>query len=140
MFQKILVGLDGSDAAQHAFDRALELAALVGADVHVLSVQERLPVYAGTVGEIDDEVAYQKAYFSQLQDRASEQARSLGVGLEGKIEWGHPAELLVRRAREEAFDLVVIGHTGHTRLHNLFLGSTADRVVAHATCPVLVVR
>jgi nucleotide-binding universal stress UspA family protein len=33
-----------------------------------------------------------------------------------------------------------VGHTGHSRLHSLFLGSTADRVVEHATCTVLVVR
>jgi nucleotide-binding universal stress UspA family protein len=35
---------------------------------------------------------------------------------------------------------VVLGHTGHSRLHHLFLGSTADRVVERAHCAVLVVR
>jgi nucleotide-binding universal stress UspA family protein len=39
-----------------------------------------------------------------------------------------------------AASLIVLGHTGHSRLHNIFLGSTADRVVERAHCPVLVVR
>jgi nucleotide-binding universal stress UspA family protein len=140
VFRKILVGLDGSDAAYHALTRALELARLVAGEVHVLSVQERLPAYASTVGEIDAEVEYQNTYYADVQAKAREQARVAGVPLSGAVQAGHPAELLVREAREGAFDLVVIGHTGHSRLHNLFLGSTADRVVEHAPCPVLVVR
>jgi nucleotide-binding universal stress UspA family protein len=141
MFRKILVGLDGSEAAGHALRLALELARLGHArEVRVLSVHERLRAYAGTVSEIESEAAHQTAYFAELQGSAKEMANTMGVQLETEILAGHPAELLARRAQEDDFDLIVIGHTGHSRLHHLFLGSTADRVVERAGCSVLVVR
>jgi nucleotide-binding universal stress UspA family protein len=63
-------------------------------------------------------------------------------GLTGHFEVvpGHPAQALPRMASERTCDLIVLGHTGHSRLHDLFLGSTADRVVERAHCAVLVVR
>jgi nucleotide-binding universal stress UspA family protein len=140
MFSRILVGLDGSDAADHALRTALELARLSHATVCVFSVEERLPAYAGTVGEITQEAEYRNSYFTDLQAKAKHLAAAQGIPLETDIAPGHAAQLLVRRAAEGNFDLVVIGHTGHSRLHNVFLGSTADRVVEHAPCPVLVVR
>ena len=43
-------------------------------------------------------------------------------------------------AAERGCDLIAAGHTGHSRLHHLFPGSTADRVVELANCPALVIR
>lgn len=140
MFQRILVGLDGSEAARHALVRALDLAAVTGGTIHTLSVEERLPAYAGTVGEVEDEQRYKNQYFSRVHTEAEGLAEARGVTLSHEITPGHAAQTIVRRAAEGGFDLIVLGHTGHSRLHNLFLGSTADRVVEHAPCAVLVVR
>jgi nucleotide-binding universal stress UspA family protein len=140
MLRRILVGLDGSQAAQHALTRALELARLARATVHLLSVPERLRAYVGTAEEIEQEAEYHAAHFTQLQERARDQAQAMGVQVEAEIAPGQAAELLVCRAREGRFDLLVVGHTEHSRLHHLLLGSTAQRVVKHAHCPVLVVR
>lgn len=140
MFRKILVGVDGSEAAHHALCSALGLARLAQARVHVVSVEERLHAYVGTTEEINAEVDYQNSYFAEVQRRAREMAEAQGIQLDATIVRGHAAEVLVTHARTGGFDLVVIGHTGHSRLHNLFLGSTTDRVVRHAHCPVLVVR
>jgi nucleotide-binding universal stress UspA family protein len=140
VFRKILVGLDGSEAARHALEQALELAALCGAEVHVLSVEEHLPAYAATVGEVDDEERFESRYFSRLHHEARRLAERRRVTLHTAIIPGHAAQALVQQAKAGGFDLVVIGHTGHSHLHTLFLGSTADRVVEHAPCAVLVVR
>lgn len=140
MFRKILVGLDGSEAAQGAFERALDLAALCRAELHVLSVEERLPAYAATVGEVNEEERFEHRYFRQIQGQARRRAAERGVAFHAEVRPGHAAEILVRKAREEGFDLILIGHTGHSRLHQIFLGSTADRVVEHAPCAVLVAR
>ena len=67
MFTRILVGLDGSEAAQRALERALDLAALYGAELLVVSVEEKLPAYAATVGEVQEEERYEHRYFRQLQ-------------------------------------------------------------------------
>ena len=140
MFRKILIGVDGSEAAQHALERALDLAELSGSEVHLLSFEERLPAYAATVGEMQEEEHFESEYFRRLQDGARRLAEARGVALHAEIVPGHPAQTISRMAREKGCDPIVVGHTGHSRLHHLFLGSTADRVVEGAHCPVLVVR
>lgn len=140
MFKHILVGLDGSESSRHALERAVALACLTGGSVHALSIEERLPAYAATVGEMEDEQRYENQYFRGVHEEARQVAARAGVPLTNEIVPGHAAQELMRRAREREVDLIVLGHTGHSRLHNLFLGSTADRVVEHATCAVLVVR
>ena len=140
MYQNILVGLDGSEAGNHALDLALELADLTHAKVHVVSVEEHLPAYAATVGEVDDEDRYENEYFQRVQADAQRAAAKRRVPITLEVQRGHAADALVRTAKVTHADIVVIGHTGHSRLHNLFLGSTADKVVEHAPCPVLVAR
>jgi len=140
MFGKILVGLDGSAADQHALEQALDMAQLTHGVVTALSVEEKLPAYAATVGEMEDEQAFKGEYFRKIHDQARRLAAAKGVPLQTQTVSGHAADQLVRTAREGGHTLLVIGHTGHSRLHNLFLGSTADRVVEHAPCPVLVTR
>lgn len=140
MYRNILVGLDGSDAGNHALELALELAKLSDGSVHVVSVEEHLPAYAATVGEVDDEDRYESEYFQRLHADVTRAANERQVPITAEIQRGHAAETLVRAAQLSHADILIIGHTGHSRLHNLFLGSTADRVVEHAPCPVLVAR
>lgn len=53
---------------------------------------------------------------------------------------GYPPEVIVDRADQTAADLVVMGTHGRTGLAHVLLGSTAERVIHRATCPVLTVR
>jgi nucleotide-binding universal stress UspA family protein len=140
VFQRILVGIDGSDAARQALERAVELASLTGAAVHAVSVEERLPAYAATVGEVEEEERFEDHYYRRVHHEARRVADAQHVPFSHEIVPGHAAQVLIAKAKAGAFDLIVIGHTGHSRLYALFLGSTADRVVEHAPCPVLVVR
>jgi nucleotide-binding universal stress UspA family protein len=140
VFRHILVGLDGSEAAQRALERAVDLAAMCDAQLLVVSVEEKLPAYAATVGEIQEEERYEHRYFRQAQHEARRLVEARGVPARFEVVPGHPAQVLARLATERACDLVVLGHTGHSRLHHLFLGSTADRLVERAHCAVLVVR
>lgn len=140
MFRKLLVGLDGSPASERALEVAIALAAALHAELHALSVEERLPGYAATVGEVNEEERFERRYLEGVQARARARAGERGVALRGEVVAGHAAQVLVERARAGAFDLIVVGHTGHSRLHHLFLGSTADRVVEKAPCSVLVVH
>jgi len=140
MFRKILVGLDGSDVGHLALTRAIALARLTGGTIHVMSVEERLPLYAATVGEVEDAQRFENQYFRPIHAEAAALAARSGVALTHEIVPGHAAHCIVRRATEGAFDLIVLGHTGHSRLETMFLGSTPDRVVEQAACSVLVVR
>jgi nucleotide-binding universal stress UspA family protein len=58
-----------------------------------------------------------------------------------KVRVGHPAEEIIREAEEHNYDLVIVGERQHHRLVTRFiLGATAERVVEHAPCPVIVAK
>jgi nucleotide-binding universal stress UspA family protein len=67
-------------------------------------------------------------------------AKKSGVGAVGVTIEGNPSEQIIRSARRNHADLLVIGTHGRTGLARLFLGSVANRIVATAPCPVLTVR
>jgi nucleotide-binding universal stress UspA family protein len=138
-FEKILVAIDGSECADHAFAKALELAALTNASLTALAVEGPLPAYAATVGEVDEVRREKDSFFRKLAAAARERGERAGVEIDVEVRPGHPAELISRVAEEGGFDLVVLGHRGHF-VRDRLLGSTADRVAEHAPCPVMIVR
>ena len=140
MFESIVVGLDGSDGSFRALDQAMQLAALTHAAVHAVLVEEHLPAYAATVSEVDEEVEFENEYYKGVQAEARKRAAARTAIISFEVRRGHAAEELTNAAQLRNADLLVIGHRGHSRLRHMLLGSTADRVVEHAACPVLVVR
>jgi len=138
-FERIMVAIDGSPGSQQAFATALELAGLMDATLLGLAIEGPLPAYAATVGEVDEVKREKDQFFSALAASVADQAEQAGVEFELDVRPGHPAELIVRCARERDVDLVVLGHKGHF-LQDYLLGSTADRVAHHAHCPVMIVK
>lgn len=138
MFRRILVGLDGSAGSRRALGVAVQMAATYGAELLTLSVEEGLPHYAAMVGEVQEAQRQAAEYFAQLQREAYDRAKQAGVELKAATTAGHAAQRLVEAAKD--VDLLVIGHSGHTGVWGHFLGTTADQVVRHAPCSVLVVR
>jgi nucleotide-binding universal stress UspA family protein/CBS domain-containing protein len=140
MFRHILVGLDESPGAQQAFESAMALALLHGATLTLLSVQEHLPMYAASVGEVDETVQELDARFRQLQQAAVQQAAEQHLQVDAVSQAGSAAQTITRTAQAGGYDLIVIGAGKHGSLWSGLLGSTADRVVDTAPCSVLVVR
>jgi nucleotide-binding universal stress UspA family protein len=138
-FQRILVAVDGSESSNRALDKALELAALTGADLYALAVEGPLPAYAATVGEVEEVKREKDAFFSGLVGEVERRSEAAGVAVEVDVKPGHVAELIVKVASQRAADLIVLGRQGHF-VRNHLLGSTADRVTEHADCPVMVVK
>lgn len=138
-FSRILVAIDGSEGAGRALGTAIELARLSGSSLSALAVEGPLPVYAATIGEVDEAKREKDAFFGRVAADAKRLAAEAGVELEIQLRPGHAAELIVRHAEELGADLVVVGHKGHF-LQDYLLGSTADRVAHHARCPVLIVK
>ena len=138
-FEKILVAIDGSACSDHAFAKALELAAIMQAKLTALAVEGPLPAYAATVGEVDEVKREKDRFFSALAAAARAQGERAGVRIDVDLRPGHPAELIPRVARDGGYDLIVLGHRGHF-VRDRLLGSTADRVAEQAHCPVMIVR
>jgi nucleotide-binding universal stress UspA family protein len=138
MFTRIIVGCDGSPQAEQAFALALELARLSSASVKALSVV-RLPEFAEAAESttlIDRATEHYEESFVGLK----QQADDAGVPLKCEVRIGHPADWIVRIAREWNADLVIVGHRGRSRIEEWLLGSVSKRVLSYAPCHVLVVR
>jgi nucleotide-binding universal stress UspA family protein len=64
--------------------------------------------------------------------------QAAGVEVRTSVEEGHPAEVLIERSKEA--DLLVVGSRGHGGFAGMLLGSVSHHLVAHASCPVVVLR
>lgn len=140
--KKILVPIDGSENSKRAEALAVEMAKLAGASLHLIHVCD--PIH-------DAERAH--AFYTQeelekpARDRAegylknaASLASAAGVPFESEVVFGEQAASLVRRATESGCDHIVMGTRGRGTLTNLFLGSTASRVVATTQLPVTLVK
>lgn len=139
MFRCVVVGIDASDSSRLALAAALAMAN--GPDrIVAVSVEEHLPQYVAMRGEMDEAKQAADEFFERIGREAADVAIQHGREIEFKVLRGHAAQRIVEFAREEHADLVVIGHSGHTSALGTFLGTTAEKVVRHAPCSVLVVR
>lgn len=140
VYKKILVAFDGSPGSWRALRAGIGLAKGQGAELWAISVIEHLPHYAATVGEVEEAKAERDTYFHKLQSQAAEVAEAHGVELNLKVLPGHAAQAIVDYARQGSFDLIVMGHSGHSGIWGTFLGTITDKVSRHAHCAVLIVR
>ena len=140
MFKKVLVAFDGSAGSTRALEAASVMVAEAGAALHALSVAEPGPRFAATVGEVDEEREAAEQHYRRLLEQARSVAAEHGVELDGRIVHGHAAQTIVEEARSGGYDLLVMGHSGHSGVWGQFLGTTTDKVSRHAPCSVLIVR
>ena len=140
MFKKILVGYDGSEGAKKALRTAVDISKHYGAELHSISVEEDLPHYAATVGEVREAKAEKNGYFSKLIEEAKDIAVKEGVTLHTKVVAGHEVETIVDYAKDQLFDLVVIGFMGHSKIYDRVWGSTSQNIARLVPCTVMVVK
>ena len=140
MYKKILVANDGSEHALKAVKKAMEIARATGAELWSISVEEHLPHYAATVGEVLEEKREQNGYFRNIYKGLIEEAKKEGIQLNVKITPGHEVETIVKYAKQENFDLLIIGFMGHSKILGTVMGSTANTIVRLSPCDILVVR
>jgi len=140
MFQKILVGYDGSKGGKAALRRAVVMAKEFNAQITVLWVREPLPRYTDLPGEPESEAEAADDYFQERQKEVAEVAAQHGVKVGCETRRGHPAKTIVTMAKEGDFDLIVVGHSDHSEMWGRLLGDTADRISDHAHCSVLIIK
>lgn len=140
MYDKLLVGYDGSGGARAALSQAIGLARLMSAEVWALWVRETIPYFAGTINEVAGEEDAARVYLQKLKAEIEAAEREEGLKIHLHSQAGHAAEKIVRYALEGSFDLIVLGSHGHSALWQGFLGHTTDRVSEQAPCSVLIVR
>ena len=141
--QKILLPHDFSEHCEPAVEYACDLAKKYKAQVTVLHVYQ-LPGMAFPEGYVVAGPETVQKMLSQVEaalQKAKAEVEAKGVdAVEAKTAQGVPFSEIVRTAREEDFDLIVMGTHGRTGLKHALLGSVAEKVVRKAPCAVLTVR
>lgn len=140
MFQKILVGYDGSKGGQAALERAAALAREGNAQLTAIWVCQPLPRHADLPGEPEGEAEAAQDYFTERQREVAEVAGRFGIAIACESRAGHAAKVIVDFAKVGNYDLIVVGHSDHSELWGRLLGDTADRISDHAHCSVLIVK
>lgn len=141
-FQRILLATDFSETSACAVEHAILMAKTFGADLHVLHVLEtEIPMMV-------DGLAYLPPnYFEEIEKAAAEKLEAvvtqpdrnkLAVTL--VMRRGAPFLEIVRYARDQKMDLIVMGTHGRGALAHVLMGNVAEKVVRKAHCPVLTIR
>ncbi len=166
-FKKILVGCDFSEGSQLAFDYALGLAQEFQTKLHLAHVvrpadQTGLSSSKSINTRQDCYPAWNMADYLELKKNTKiwehQKNKSLFKKLENQLlnklpkdckNWctpiiailkGHPYKELIVYAQKEEVDMIVLGIHGHNLLGKFLVGSTTDRIISRAPCPVLAVR
>jgi len=141
--KKILVPTDFSESARHALTYAISFAREYTAEVTLLHVVEDVAVsYASDLFPVPMAEVFQEisAYARKELGTLAAEVRARGVEVREVVVQGKPAAEILRVAREETFDMIILGTHGKGVLDQALFGSTTERVVRKAPCPVLTCR
>ena len=140
MFEKVLLAVDGSEHALHAARTAADLARTMNSkEFRIVVAYDFIPPYLG-------EPNMQQAINARMEDAQSvlqnavKEVGELPCEIHTELIEGPTAEAIIGVATTRKSDVIVMGSRGLGRLAGLLLGSTSQKVVAHAPCPVLIVR
>jgi nucleotide-binding universal stress UspA family protein len=138
-YSSLLVPFDGSETSKKALKRACELAGKEGAEVLVLYV---IPRYEEMMDFFKTEAISKSLYMEaeKIVETAKKLAAGMGMQIKAVVREGHTGEKIVEIADRLKNDLIVLGTHGWTGMNKAIMGSTAERIIAYANCPVLVVK
>lgn len=140
---KILIPVDGSEAALRAVDQVIKTAHqyVGGVEAHLLNVQ--LPILSGNVRVFISQDKIDAYYHDEgmiALKAAKEKLDSVGISCHVHIGVGNVAETILRFAKENRCDQICMGTSGMGAISGLFLGSVATRLIHLTEIPVLLVR
>ncbi len=136
----ILAATDFSETAEAGLDWAIDLAKAHGARidlVHALMMPNQMGDYLPSPPDMSEQL--RQAALARLDESAA-RARDRGVEVQPELLLGLPSRAILEAAEASSADLIVVGTLGLTGIRHLLLGSTAERVVQRAACPVLTIH
>ncbi len=136
----ILVATDFSDTAEAGLDWAIDLAKAHGARidlVHALMMPNQMGAYLPSPEDMNEQL--RQAALGRL-DESAVRVRDAGVEVQPELLLGLPSQTILEAAAASSAELIVVGSLGTTGIKHMLLGSTAERVVQQASCPVLTIH
>ena len=145
MFNRIVVGTDGSETAAQAVRQAIELARLSGGTLSIVSAYSSTSSRRAQAeqSEAPADVQYEvgpREDVILVLDAAAAEAKEAGIEVQTHPVEGDPADAILNVAEEVKADLIVVGNKGMTGARRYLLGSVPNNVSHHAPCSVIIVR
>ena len=140
LLHRILLATDFSPGASRAHDYARSLAHTYGAAVRIIHVSQPYPMLSADAVAQPYLLDAVRTEIARFLNELTEQLRKDGLQAASTHAIGVPSEQIIQAAQEDGTELIVVGTQGRTGLEHVLLGSTAERVVKGAPCPVLTVR
>ncbi len=143
MISRILVPIDFSVHSKNALKYAVPIAEQIGATLYLVYVVEPT-IYPADLGfgqvvmpGVEDE----------LREKGGEELKALiekeignRMPAHSAVRTGKPHQEILLEAEEKNIDLIIVATHGHTGVEHMLFGSTAERIVRNAKCPVLTIR
>lgn len=146
MYKKILVPFDNSSQSFSAAQHALKLAMVSKATVTILHViqelyngpedKARVRIGIGRDTIVNELKKKAQSMLEQLRERLS----GNDIKIETAVAIGNPAREILKKAKIEDFDVIVIGSRGLGKIPGILMGSVSNKVCSGATCPVIVIH
>ncbi len=124
-FKRILMAADDSPFSNAAWQEALSITQRMGSHLLAMAV-------AATDGEVETA--------NEVVRKMEAEAKMRGVSLETAVPQGQPDQAIIHWAQAKKVNLIIMGSHGRTGWKKLLMGSTVERVIGQAKCPVLVVK
>lgn len=146
LYKDILIATDGSEHSKRAACHGIELAKLLGANVHSLYVLDKTsyapssfqkPIQLGSKWNVLDDILQEQGRDALQYIKAFAEEKDINVN--SNFVEGHAAHEILEFAEKHGIDLIVVGTLGKSRLEKILLGSVANKIVRHSKVSVLVV-
>lgn len=141
MYKKILLPTDGSEVSENAAKHAIIMASKYNSMIFVITVIEPQPTSGITLDILKREG---QLYLDNISKIFKNIEKKEGFETEIKkcflMKEGTAADVLLKTAKKEEIDLIIIGGSGKHRLERFILGSVAEKVVRDAKRPVLTIH
>ena len=140
MFENILLAVDGSEHSLHAARVASDLAqAMKSQTLRIVVAFEPIPVHLGEPF-MQETINARLSEAEAIAQKAVESVGTISAAIYTETLEGNPAEVILEMAKAQNSNVIVMGSRGLGKLAGLLLGSTSQKVVSRAPCPVLIVR
>ncbi len=139
--KKILIPIDFSDYSLNALEYAKLFAEKFNAEIILLNVVEPVVFTADlTMGQVIPSI--ESELYQKSEEKVKEIVDSLRdkFNVRGVVKIGRPHVEIIEFAKDEKVDLIIIGSHGHTGVEQFLFGSTAEKVIRKASCPVLIIK
>lgn len=150
---KILVPVDGSSASINVVKKSIEIAKKYNFSIKLINVIEPGDVSShrrndklwhqvdgSIISGKDESQMSLEVNSTQLLDEIIEKLDSFDVKIEKEVLLGEPHVKILETAKNENFDLIVMGNRGLSKIKRLLLGSITQKVLSESQCPVLVIH